>query len=191
MTRTILPAALLGLVVLAAFSAVAAEDNQPPEGFTALFNGKDMSGWKADKEGHWKAENGVMVYDGKARDISTEKAFGDFVLLMDWKIEKGGNSGVFLRGEPQVEIWDNHQMGSGGIYPEHHKPLKVADKPFGQWNHFEIKLEKGKVTVRLNGELVLDNYPCKFRKETGPIVLQHHGTPLWFKNIYIKPLADK
>jgi hypothetical protein len=115
-------------------------------------------------------------------------SFGDFVLLIDWKIEKGVNSGVFLRGEPQVEIWDEQKIGSGGIYPDHHKPLKAADKPLGQWNHMEIKLEKEKVTVHLHGELVLDSVECKFKKATGPIVLQHHGSPLWFKNICIKEL---
>ena len=109
-------------------------------------------------------------------------------LLIDWKIPKGGNSGVFLRGEPQVEIWDNQSMGSGGIYPQHHKPLKVADTPAGEWNHFEIKLEQGLVTVHLNGQLVLDKFECKFSKPVGPLVLQHHGTPLWFKNISIKEL---
>jgi hypothetical protein len=178
---------LLSFIALLSMAA-GAEDNQPPAGYTSLFNGKDMTGWKADPEGHWKAENGIMVYDGKAKDLVSEGTFGDFVLLIDWKIEKGGNSGIFLRGEPQVEIWDNRSMGSGGIYPQHHKPLKVADKPAGQWNHFEIKLEKGFVTVHLNGELVLDKFECKLSKPTGPFVLQHHGTPLWFKNIYIKEL---
>jgi len=177
------------LSVIAIFSTAAgAEDNQPPASFTSLFNGKDMSGWKADPQRHWKADGGVMVYDGKAKNLVSERAFSDFILLIDWKIEKGGNSGIFLRGEPQVEIWDNQSMGSGGIYPQHHKPLKVADKPAGQWNHFEIQLEKGLVTVHLNGELVLDKFECKFSKPAGPLVLQHHGTPLWFKNIYIKEL---
>ena len=183
----ILSMALLSSLALFSTTA-AAEDNQPPAGFTALFNGQDMTGWKADPEGHWKAESGVIVYDGKATNLVSEKSFGDFILLIDWKVEKGGNSGIFLRGGPQVEIWDNQSMGSGGIYPQHHKPLKVADKPAGQWNHFEIKLEKGFVTVRLNGELVLDKFECKFSKPVGPLVLQHHGTPLWFKNIYIKEL---
>lgn len=169
-------------------TAAGAEDNQPPTGFTALFNGRDMTGWKADSEGHWKADNGVMVYDGKAKNLVSEKTFGDFILLIDWKIEKGGNSGIFLRGESQVEIWDNRSMGSGGIYPQAHKPLKVADKPVGQWNHFEIRLEKGFVTVQLNGELVLDKFACKLSKPAGPLVLQHHGTPLWFKSIYVKEL---
>jgi hypothetical protein len=182
-----LSTALVGCFVL--FATVArAEDNCPPPGFTSLFNGKDMSGWKADSEGHWKADGGVMTYDGKAKNLASEKDFGDFILLVDWKIEKGGNSGIFLRGESQVEIWNNTSVGSGGIYPQHHKPLKVADKPAGQWNHFEIQVEKGVVTVHLNGESVLDQFECKFKKPSGPLVLQHHGTPLWFKNIYIKEL---
>jgi hypothetical protein len=179
--------ALLTLAAVLQAAAVAA-DNQPPEGFTALFNGKDMTGWKVDPQGHWKADNGMMVYDGKARHLASEKSFGDYILLIDWKIEKGGNSGVILRGSksPQVEIFDG--FGSGGIYPEHHRPLKVADKPLGQWNHMEIKLEKEMVTVHLNGELVLDKFKCEFKQPAGPIVLQHHGSPLWFKNIYIKEL---
>jgi hypothetical protein len=188
MTRCI--TLLTAVLSLAAYisTAAGAQDNEPPAGFTSLFSGHDMTGWKADPQGHWKADNGVMVYDGKAKNLVSEKAFGDFILLIDWKIEKGGNSGIFLRGESQVEIWDNLRMGSGGIYPQHHKPLKVADKPAGQWNHFEIKLEKGLVTVQLNGELVLDKFECKFNKPAGPLVLQHHGSPLWFKNISIKEL---
>lgn len=186
--RTLHVMALLGLVALVS-SAARADDNQPPAGFTALFNGKDMAGWKADAEGHWKADNGIMTYDGKAKNLASKKAFGDFILLLDWKIPQGGNSGVILRGDSQVEIWDNHNIGSGGIYPQHHKPLKVADKPAGQWNHFEIRVEKGVVTVHLNGQLVLDRFECTFRKPTGPLILQHHGTPLWFKNIYIKELG--
>jgi hypothetical protein len=178
--------ALLGFVILPAVACAA--DNQPPAGFTALFNGQDMAGWKADAEGHWKADNCQITYDGKAKNLATEKAFADFILLIDWKIPKGGNSGVFLRGESQVEIWDNRSIGSGGIYPQHHKPLKVADRPAGQWNHFEIRVEKGAVTVQLNGQVVLDRFECNFRKPAGPIVLQHHGTPLWFKNVYIKEL---
>jgi len=200
MTRCItLGTAVLGLLALSSMAA-AAEDNQPPAGFTALFNGKDMTGWKADPEGHWKADNGVMVYDGKATNLASEKAFSDFILQIDWKIEKGGNSGIILRGESQVEIWDSPRMGSGGIYPQHHKPLKVADKPVGQWNHFEIQLEKGLVTVHLNGELVLDKFACKFNKPAGAIALQHHGalrngkwlgppSLLQFKNIYVKELG--
>jgi hypothetical protein len=174
-------------VLLAAATALAA-DNTPPAGFTALFNGKDLSGWKTNKEGHWKVEDGVIVYDGKGGNLQTEKDYGNFVLHVDWKIDKGGDSGVFLRGVPQVQIWQNKE-GSGGIWPKV-KALKNADKPVGQWNHFDIKLEKGIVTVHLNGELVVDKYDMQFKRPKGPVVLQHHGNPLWFKNIYIKELPD-
>ena len=169
------------------------KDNVPPAGFNALFNGKDLEGWTENGKAptHWKAEDGVLVFDGKGRDIATAESFGDFILLIDWKLGERGNSGVFLRGGPQVEIWDPARwwkFGSGGIYPEQHKPLKDADKPIGEWNRFEIKVVKNAVTVTLNGVLTLDAYECKFSKPSGPMRLQAHGTPLWFKNIYIKPL---
>ena len=180
---------LLSILALACAEGKA-EDYQPPTGFSTLFNGHDMTGWKADPEGHWKADNGALVYDGKAKNLASEKEFSNFVLLIDWKIEKGGNSGIFLRGESQVEIWDNLSIGSGGIYPQHHKPLKVADKPAGQWNHFEITVENGLATVKLNGELVLDQFDAQFKKPADPLVLQHHGTPLWFKNVYLKELPS-
>ena len=102
------------LSFMALFSTAAgAEDNQPPAGFTSLFNGKDMTGWITGPGGHWKADGGAIVYDGKLNHLVSEKAFSDFILLIDWKIEKDGNSGILLRGEPQVEIWDSQSMGSG------------------------------------------------------------------------------
>ena len=74
-------------------------------------------------------------------------------------------------------------------------PLKKADKPLGEWNTFRIIMKGDKVTVYLNGELVVDNKPLanywekgKPLPATGPIELQHHGDKLWFKNIYIKEL---
>ena len=128
-----------GLISLAVLPAQAA-DNTPPPGFTALFNGKDLTGWKglvanppararmsperlakakeaADKlmREHWKVEDGVLVYDGKANNLCTAKDYGDFEMFVDWKIGKGGDSGIYLRGSPQVQIWDN-KIGSGGLY---------------------------------------------------------------------------
>lgn len=178
------------VVVCAALPATAA-DNLPPEGFTALFNSRDLSGWKDDESGHWRAQDGVLVYDGQGDHLFTEKEYGDFVLLIDWKIEDGGNSGIFLRGEAQVEIWDNRDygtdMGSGGMVAIT-KPLHNADNPIGEWNHFEIRVEKGLVTVRFNDQLVVDKFPRKFTNTRASFFLQHHRSPLWFKNIYIKEL---
>ena len=185
---------LLVAVAFVASKDAAADDNSPPEGFTALFNGRDLTGWKDDARGSWRAEKGILVYDGQGDHLVTEEEYGDFILLVDWKIEDGGNSGIFLRGEAQVEIWDKRDydtdMGSGAIVPYTiHKPLHNADSPIGAWNHFEIRVEKGLVTVKLNDKLVLSKHQANFRQPRGPIVLQQHDTPLWFKNVYIKELA--
>lgn len=202
-----------------------AEDNTPPPGFTALFNGKDLAGWKglvgnpktrsqmtpqqlaeaqkkADEimRAHWKVENGALVFDGKGQNLCTEKDYGDFELYVDWKIAPKGDSGIYLRGTPQVQIWDN-PVGSGGLYNNQKnpsKPLKNADRPVGQWNTFYIKMVGDRVTVKLNGELVVDDVVMENYWErdkpiysTGPIELQSHGNTLWFKNIYIRELPRK
>ena len=190
---------LLGvLLVLVTATVQAAEDlNVPPEGFTALFNGKDLSGWKVTPKlaEHWKVEDGVLVYDGKGGSLVTEKEFADFILYVDWKIQKGGDSGIFPRGAPQVQIWDidRNPEGSGGLWNNKQhpsKPLVPADNPVGQWNTFKIQMTGENVTVHLNDKLVVDNTPLDTLRgrKTGPIVLQHHGNPLWFRNIYIKEL---
>jgi hypothetical protein len=196
-------------------------DNKPPKGFKALFNGKDLTNWQglvdlrqrakltpeqlAAKQAeanekylpHWTVKNGILHYDGKGDSLQTVKDYGNFELYVDWKIERKGDSGIYLRGNPQVQIWDNPE-GSGGLYNNKNhpsKPLKVADKPVDQWNTFHIIMKGDRVTVYLNGEKVVDDTPLenywekgKPLPEKGPIELQHHKDPLWFKNIYIKEL---
>ena len=200
----------------------------PPEGFTALFNGKDLTGWKglvanpekrakmspeelkaaqakADENmrAHWKVEDGVIVFDGKGQSLCTAKDYGDFEMLVDWKIKKNGDSGIYLRGSPQVQIWDTAKwpVGSGGLYNNKKnpsKPLKCADKPVGEWNSFRIKMIGERVTVHLNDVLVVDNtvlenywnrskpiYP------TGQIELQNHGNTLYFRNVFIREIPSK
>ena len=131
----------------------------PPEGFTSLFNGHDLTGWTYDGSGNWRVESGLLVYDGQGwkpapdtistQNLRTEKEYGDFILLIDWKIAKDGNSGIVLRPdyedyhefeEVQVEIWDrtaeaySSPLGSGGIVGynvEERKPLRTADHPVG------------------------------------------------------------
>jgi hypothetical protein len=205
-----------------------AADNTPPEGFTALFNGKDLSGWKglvanppkrarmskeqlaeaqkkadAQMREHWKVKDGVLVFDGKGQNLCTEKDYGDFEFFVDWKIEPEGDSGIYLRGTPQVQIWDPankaaNGVGSGGLYNnEKHpsKPTKRADKPVGEWNTFWIKMVGEKVWLKLNDELVVDGVVLENYWErnkpiypAGQIELQNHGNTLYFKNIYIKEL---
>lgn len=212
--------------------------NTPPPGFTALFNGRNLDGWKgllkspldnpikravlsaseqataqqeADENmrAHWKVENGEFVFDGKGRSLCTARDYANFELLVDWKLPAHGDSGIYLRGSPQVQIWDPHtkptkagsEVGSGAFYNNQKnpsKPLKVADNPIGQWNRFRIVMVGEKAHVFLNGELVtretvLENYWDRAQPmfPTGQIELQNHGDELQFKNIYIRELPAK
>lgn len=205
-------------------------ENTPPKGFVTLLNGKDLTGWKglvgtpitrkkmtpevlaeaqkaADQDmlSHWKMVDGVITYDGKGHNITTVKDYGDFELFVDWKISPKADSGIYLRGSPQVQIWDpaQHKEGSGGLYDNKKKenpskPLEKADNPVGQWNTFRIKMIAQRVTVWLNGKLVVENVVMENYWErdkpiypTGAIELRHHGSPLWFKNIYIREIPRK
>jgi hypothetical protein len=221
--RTVVLTAMVAMVM---GSPLLGQDNTPPPGFQALFNGKDLTGWQGlvelperakltpeqlaakQKEAnakflpHWAVKDGVLHYDGKGQSLQTAKDYGDFELLVDWKIGPKADSGIYLRGHPQVQIWDNPKFGSGGIFNNQknpRNPLKNADKPVGEWNTFRIIMKGDRVTVYLNGELVVDNVqmenywdrktdPNKPLPARGPIELQHHGNPLEFKNIYIKEL---
>ena len=200
--------------------------NKPPAGFAALFNGKDLTGWKglvadpvkraamsaekmaaaqakADKlmRKNWKVVDETLVYDGNGFDnICTARDYGDFEMYVDWKIESHSDSGIYLRGCPQVQIWDTMggKRGSGGLFNNKinpSNPIKVADRPLGQWNTFRIIMAGKLVTVYLNGELVVDkvsleNYwePAKPIYPTGQIELQAHKTRVYFKNIYLRKL---
>ena len=160
---------------------------------------------------HWKVVDGVIHCDGKGGvSLQTVKDYANFELYLDWKIEKNGDSGLYLRGQPQVQIWDSDNTpgargddkgsGSGGLWnnPAGDKakvPLKKADKPVGEWNTFHIVMVRDEATIELNGELVVEKgkLPNYFDKgkplpEAGPIELQFHGDPLWFRNIYVKEL---
>ena len=198
-----------------------------PEGFAALYNGKDLTNWqglvelpqrmklaadpgklaatqKAANERilpHWTAAaDGVLHYDGKANSLQTAKDYRDFELRLEYKIGPHGDSGIYLRGCPQVQIWDpaDHPEGSGGLYNNQknpNKPLKCADRPVNEWNRLQIIMRGPRVTVWLNNELVTDHVVMENywnRKEpipeSGPIELQHHSHPLEFRNIFIKEL---
>ncbi len=228
-------AALIALAFAAVPLTADAEDKQPntpPEGFTALFNGKDLTNWrgfvgsppkvremskeqlaeaqaKADEQmrQHWKVEDGVIVFDGKGQNLCTVKDYGDFELYVDWKIEPKGDSGIYLRGTPQVQIWDTEypdyfrhgaEKGSGGLWNNQKNPRfpdVKADNPVGQWNTFFIRMVGEKVTIKLNGKTVVNNVTMENLWErdkpiysTGPIELQNHGNVLYFRNIYVREL---
>ena len=208
-------------LLLTVVTPATAQDNTPPPGFVALFNGRDLSGWqglvelpqrakltpealgKAQEDAnakflpHWRVVNGVLEYDGKGQSLQTVRDYRDFELLVDWKIGAKGDTGIYLRGTPQVQIWDRPE-GSGGLFNNQKNPkdpIKKADRPVGEWNTFRIVMQGEIVSVWLNGELVVDkvvmeNYWDRSKPiaPAGPIELQHHGNPIAFKNIYIREL---
>ncbi|MEW5901927.1 MAG: DUF1080 domain-containing protein, partial [Acidobacteriota bacterium] len=150
---------------------------------------------------HWKVVDGILAFDGAGHSLCTARDYGDFELFIDWKIEPKGDSGVYLRGSPQVQIWDPEQSpeGSGGLYNNQkgpNKPLKRADNPVGEWNTFHIRMTGERVTVYLNNVLVVDGATMEnyWEREkpiypSGQIELQAHSTPLYFRNIYLRELA--
>jgi HEAT repeat protein len=201
------------------------------EGFNPMFNGRDLNGWhglvenpvvratlkpdelakkqaEADKKAllNWSVKDGCIWFTGSGDNLCSVKEYGDFELLADWRITKDGDSGIYLRGSPQVQIWDTSrvdvgaQVGSGGLYNNQKnpsKPLKVADNPVGDWNSFRIMMTGEKVSVWLNGELVVDNVTLENYWDRnipifprGSIELQAHGTDLAFRDIYVREINE-
>ena len=97
---------------------------------------------------HWHLKDNILYFDGKGTSLATKKHYGDFELYLDWKLDKNGDSGVYLRGLPQVKIWDpdnievekhDAKQGSGGLWNNTNQekfPLVKADNPIGEWNQF-------------------------------------------------------
>lgn len=201
--------------------------------YVSLFNGKDLTGWKglvenpikraqmseselaeAQKKADeimrrdWMVEDGCLTYVGHGfENICTTKNYKDFEMTCDWKLDPNGkepDAGVYLRGTPQVQIWDirrtnvGAQVGSGGLYnnkQNESKPLSVEDNKLGEWNSFYIKMVGDKVTVKLNGIVVVDNVTLEnYWDRNQPIFpseqieMQAHGSKVYFRDIFIREL---
>jgi hypothetical protein len=217
----------------------------PPEGFTSLFNGKDLSGWRgrpgkggvfdpcveakftdaerrtrqaewnADRDLHWWVDHarGELVTDGKGVHLATDRAYGNFEFLAEWKLTvPGGITGIYLRSYPQVQLWDPASAtsretgafrGSGALWNNNDDnpgkwPLVKADRPIGEWNHLRIRMVGERVWVWLNGQQTvdgqkLDNYFDRSQPllPTGAIELQTHGTEVRFRNIFVRELGTQ
>ncbi len=165
----------------------------PPRGFAMIFNGKDFSGLRAlghfdpakyrklsdedrkkmdaknmvEFKKHWRVENGELVNDGYGPYATSGKDYGDFELRLEYKTVPLADSGIYLRGIPQVQIWDTRKeagkwsigadKGSGGLW--NRWPKLHADRPFGEWNSVKVKMIGARVTVHYNDKLVVDNAP--------------------------------
>jgi hypothetical protein len=225
-----------GVLVLGATLTAPTQEAAAPAGFVRLFNGKDLTGWHgmphfdprklaamsaeeraakiaewtADAAKHWSVENGELVNDGHGAYLTTDKEYGDIELQLEYKTVPKADSGIYLRGTPQVQIWDSTEeakfslgadKGSGGLWnnspgAKGKDPLVRADKPFGEWNHFRILQIGGRTTVHLNGKLVVDDAVMEnFWDRTkplfakGPIQLQTHGGEIRWRNILLREIG--
>lgn len=231
--------ALFAVLALASVPGLCAQEQQPlapPPGFSLLFNGTDLTGWygmettspeelaamtpearaakkTADTEAavqHWTVENGELVNDGAGPYLTTEQEFGDMELLLEYKTVPRADSGIYLRGTPQVQIWDftdeekfgiGADKGSGGLWNNSpgtrgKDPLVLADRPFGEWNQFRIRQIGACTTIYLNDQLVVDNAHLEnyWNRErplyaTGPIQLQTHGGEIRWRNIFVREIG--
>jgi hypothetical protein len=235
---------VLGVLSIAPFTCSA----ETPKGFTPIFNGKDTSGWhgwaihekgaspeefaklpaeerakkleawKADAEKHWSVESGELVNDGKGAYLATDREYGDIELLLEYKTVAKADSGIYLRDNPQVQIWDttkeggkwdrNADKGSGGLFNNTkgepgQLPLVHADKPFGEWNQMRILQVGERTTVFLNGKLVVDHArmennwgkvakqnPLPPLPKTGMILLQTHGGEIRWRNMFLREIPS-
>jgi hypothetical protein len=200
----------LALIATAGFSA-AAED---PEGFVEMFNGKDLTGWQT--KGNWVVEdNNVITLKPREGEsgwkryhayLTTERKYGDFILDLEFKFDKDGNSGVFMRvGELkdhvnsgfELQILDTHGKENVG----HHDcggviktqgPSKNMVKPAGEWNRYTITLKGNKLHVVLNDEPIIDldlsQGAMKDRPATGHISFQDEAKRIWYRNVRIQQL---
>jgi hypothetical protein len=241
-SNTIVRAVAIAALAASAIGRAGAQQGAPPQGFTALFNGKDLAGWRgrpggggvfspyveakftpeerdakqkewnADRDQHWRVdvEKGEIVSDGKGVHLATEKPYGDFELWVDWKLtQPGGDSGIYLRSYPQVQLWDPAHLpaqkngadrGSGALWNNNADnpgkwPLVKADNPIGEWNTLKITMAGTRVWITLNGKptvvgQVLDNYFDRAQPvlPTGSIELQTHGSEVRFRNIYVREI---
>jgi hypothetical protein len=205
---------------------------QKAGGFTPLFNGTDLTGWKglvgnpktraamsaealtaaqatadAGMREHWSVVDGGLRFDGQGQSLCTARDYGDFELYVDWKIHAGGDSGIYLRGSPQVQIWDTAhraffrhgaENGSGAFWNnrDHPRfPAAKADRPVGEWNAFFIRMVGERATIVLNGQTVVDDVVMENVWDRalpiyprGQIELQNHGNELFFRNLFIREI---
>ena len=227
-----LPALIFAIIFSAHKITSAAE---VPEGFQAIFNGQDLTGWHGmphfdprdlakmtpenrakqiaewteDAKKHWTVENDELVNDGFGAYLVTDGEYTDYELLIDYKTVPLADSGIYLKANPQVQIWDSTEAskfsigadkGSGGLWNNSpgaagKDPSELTDKPFGEWNSFRIRQIGARTSVWLNGKNVVDNAIMEnyFDRESplfhkGPICLQTHGGEIRWRNIFLREI---
>lgn len=178
------------------------------QGFRPLFNGEDLSGWKLRNpsgQASWSAQNGMLVNeiakDQHGTDLVSVEKFKDFTVRYEYLVPKGANSGFYLRGRYEIQIFDDAGNppapgGNGGIYSVK-APDKNVSKPAGQWQEVEATIQGNRITVTLNGTKIHDAVEVTRGTggqlddqldQAGPILLQGDHGAVAFRNVRIRPL---
>lgn len=175
-----------------------------------------IEAWTADAKKHWSVKDAELVNDGHGAYLATDKEYGDIELELEYRTVAKADSGIYLRNTPQVQIWDKNQvfdpknptrkphLGSGGLFNNTpgslgRDPLTIADKPFGEWNHFRIVQVGERTSVWLNNKLVVDHARMEsyWKRDLplprkGKILLQTHGGEIVWRSLYIREIpADE
>ncbi|MBI1767249.1 MAG: DUF1080 domain-containing protein [Bacteroidetes bacterium] len=165
-----------------------------------LINDADMKGWHAMGENQWKVENGVLRSAKSGSNLVSDQKFSDFKLHIEFRYDKGSNSGVYLRGRYEVQIEDNKgkepsKTYLGGVYG-FLTPSEMVAKDPGEWQSYDVTLIGRMVTVVANGVTIISNQEIpgitggaidSKEGEPGPLLLQGDHGPIDFRNIVITP----
>jgi hypothetical protein len=181
-------------------------DDKDDEGWISLFNGKDLTGWKASEEVEWTVEDGTIITPPKRSHLFTEEEFKNFEYKVDCMTTPGSNSGLYVHTKYQdsfpdagYEVQVNQTQGdpvkSGSLY----NVVKLYSTPVkdDEWYTYHITVKEKQITVRINDK-VLYQYvepegvtgPRKLSK--GSFAIQAHDpkSVAYYKNIKVKPLPD-
>ena len=165
-----------------------------------LFSGTDLKGWRPMGENQWKAENGILKSAKSGANLVSEQKFTDFKLHIEFRYQKGSNSGVYLRGRYEVQISDSKGLepskGDLGAVYGFIKPSEMMAKNAGEWQTYDITLIGRMVTVVANGKMIICNQEIpgitggaidSNEGEPGPLLLQGDHGPIEYRNIVITP----
>jgi hypothetical protein len=213
MVLSMLPRTHLRLLLLGWLLAQSASADE----FEPLFNGKDLDGWVNVNcaPSTWSVRDSTIICTGIPTGVlRTDKQYENFILELEWMhLKKGGNAGVFvfsgalpICGQPftkavECQVLDgNHgdvfAIQGATFVPDrpHPKgwmrclPTESRNNPAGQWNHYRIECQDGRVSLAVNGKVVAGGTKCNPRK--GYIVLESEGSEVHFKNIRLKELPS-
>ncbi|KFF03349.1 3-keto-disaccharide hydrolase [Flavobacterium reichenbachii] len=166
-----------------------------------LIENNSLNGWHAEgNNNQWISENGILRSPKSGVNLVTNNKFTDFKLHVEFRIPKGSNSGIYLRGRYEVQVTDSKGMEPaldqmGAIYG-FLVPNEMVAKEAGEWNTFDITLIGKMVTIVANGKTVISNQDIpgitggaidSNEGEPGPLLIQGDHGPVEYRNIIITP----